>query len=158
MTINKGVNHYWWGSWWIIAQGLTLEQARNTLLEDVNYFGTCMVSEGVADGMVSGAVHTTANTVRPALQIIKVQIRLTNWCVTCKLSKENHSVLDMHTTLYQHSLLLIIFKLTHAFLWIRHCPACLWCLASSSCACLVESLSMVIAQSIRIHQVRNWQP
>lgn len=37
-----------------------------------------MVSEGVADGMVSGAVHTTANTVRPALQIIKVQIRLTN--------------------------------------------------------------------------------
>jgi len=52
-------------------KGLTLEQARNTLLEDVNYFGTCMVSEGVADGMVSGAVHTTANTVRPALQIIK---------------------------------------------------------------------------------------
>jgi phosphotransacetylase len=34
--------------------------------------------------MVSGAVHTTANTVRPALQIIKVQIRLTNWFITCK--------------------------------------------------------------------------
>lgn len=67
----------------LLLQGLTLEQARNTLLEDVNYFGTCMVSEGFADGMVSGAVHTTANTVRPALQIIKVQIdylrhRLTN--------------------------------------------------------------------------------
>lgn len=54
------------------SQGVTLDQARNILLEDVNYFGTCMVAAGDADGMVSGAVHTTANTVRPALQIIKV--------------------------------------------------------------------------------------
>lgn len=55
-----------------LFQGVTLEQAHNILLEDVNYFGTCMVAAGDADGMVSGAVHTTANTVRPALQIIKV--------------------------------------------------------------------------------------
>ncbi|CAM6087480.1 unnamed protein product [Calypogeia fissa] len=52
-------------------KGVTKEQARTTLLEDVNYFGTCMVAVGDADGMVSGAIHTTANTVRPALQIIK---------------------------------------------------------------------------------------
>ena len=56
-----------------LSQGVTLEQAHNILLGDVNYFGTCMVAAGDADGMVSGAVHTTANTVRPALQIIKVK-------------------------------------------------------------------------------------
>lgn len=56
----------------LFLQGVTREQARSTLLEDVNYFGTCMVALGDADGMVSGAIHTTANTVRPALQIIKV--------------------------------------------------------------------------------------
>jgi phosphotransacetylase len=42
------------------------------LVNDVNYFGTCMVASGDADGMVSGAIHTTADTVRPALQLIKV--------------------------------------------------------------------------------------
>jgi phosphate acetyltransferase len=53
-------------------KGMTLEKAREILLEDVNYFGTVMVAAGDADGMVSGAIHTTSNTVRPALQIIKV--------------------------------------------------------------------------------------
>lgn len=52
-------------------KGLTREQARDQLIQDVNYFGTTMVSAGDADGMVSGAIHTTANTVRPALQVIK---------------------------------------------------------------------------------------
>ncbi|MDR3190138.1 MAG: phosphate acetyltransferase [Lactobacillaceae bacterium] len=41
-------------------------------LQDVNYFGTMMVYLGAADGMVSGAVHPTGDTVRPALQIIKM--------------------------------------------------------------------------------------
>jgi len=40
---------------------------------DVSYFGTMMVHKGSADGMVSGAVHTTQETIRPALQIIKTQ-------------------------------------------------------------------------------------
>jgi phosphate acetyltransferase len=39
----------------------------------VNYFATMMVYEGMADGMVSGATHTTADTIRPALQIIKTE-------------------------------------------------------------------------------------
>ncbi len=56
----------------LCLQGMTLEKAREILLEDVNYFGTVMVAAGDADGMVSGAIHTTSNTVRPALQIIKV--------------------------------------------------------------------------------------
>jgi phosphate acetyltransferase len=51
-------------------RGITLEQARDTV-RDVNYFGTMMVSSGRADGMVSGATHTTAATVRPAFEIIK---------------------------------------------------------------------------------------
>lgn len=38
---------------------------------DVSYFGTMMVLDGLADGMVSGAVHTTAHTIRPALEVIK---------------------------------------------------------------------------------------
>jgi phosphate acetyltransferase len=52
------------------AKGMTLEQARETL-KQVNYFGMMMVQCGDADGLVSGAAHSTADTVRPALQIIK---------------------------------------------------------------------------------------
>jgi len=51
-------------------KGLTLEQAKETL-KQVNYFGMMMVQCGDADGLVSGAAHSTADTVRPALQIIK---------------------------------------------------------------------------------------
>lgn len=50
----------------------TPEQARE-LLKDVNYFGTMLVYMKQADGLVSGAVHSTADTVRPALQIIKTK-------------------------------------------------------------------------------------
>jgi len=52
-------------------KGITLEQARD-VVTSVSYFGTMMVQLGVADGMVSGAMHTTADTVRPAFEIIKV--------------------------------------------------------------------------------------
>ena len=50
----------------------TEEQARE-ILTDVNYFGTMLVYMGKADGLVSGAAHSTADTVRPALQIIKTR-------------------------------------------------------------------------------------
>lgn len=53
-------------------RGVTLDQARDTL-QDVSYFGTMMVHLGEADGMVSGAVHTTQHTIRPALQIIRTR-------------------------------------------------------------------------------------
>ena len=43
------------------------------LMEDVSYYGTMMVHKGHADGMVSGAVHTTQHTIRPALQFIKTR-------------------------------------------------------------------------------------
>lgn len=47
--------------------------ARTLLMEDVNYFGVMLVHTGRAHGMVSGAIHSTADTVRPALQIIKTK-------------------------------------------------------------------------------------
>ena len=52
------------------SKGVTLEQARETV-KDVSYFGTMMVHKGLADGMVSGAAHTTAHTIKPSFQIIK---------------------------------------------------------------------------------------
>lgn len=52
------------------AKGMTPEQACETA-KDYTYFGTLMVKSGHADGLVSGADHSTADTVRPALQIIK---------------------------------------------------------------------------------------
>ena len=52
------------------AKGMTLEMAQKTN-EDKVYFATMMVKAGDADGLVSGAIHSTANTLRPALQIIK---------------------------------------------------------------------------------------
>jgi phosphate acetyltransferase len=51
-------------------KGIDLEEARATVT-DVSYFGTLMVELGKADGMVSGAAHTTAHTIRPALEIVK---------------------------------------------------------------------------------------
>ncbi|OQQ81213.1 phosphate acetyltransferase [Ligilactobacillus salivarius] len=50
----------------------TKEQAE-TMLRDVNYFGTMLVYMDKADGLVSGAIHSTGDTVRPALQIIKTK-------------------------------------------------------------------------------------
>ena len=53
-------------------KGVTIEQARQKMT-DPSYFGTMMVHLGLADGMVSGATHTTANTIRPALEFIKTK-------------------------------------------------------------------------------------
>ena len=51
-------------------KGVTVDMARD-IVTDVSYFGTMMVLLGEADGMVSGAAHTTAHTIRPALEVIK---------------------------------------------------------------------------------------
>ncbi|MEU9138176.1 phosphate acetyltransferase [Streptomyces sp. NPDC048404] len=53
-------------------KGVTVELAYD-VVADVNYFGTLMVQEGLADGMVSGAVHSTAATIRPAFEIIRTR-------------------------------------------------------------------------------------
>ncbi|WP_369262280.1 phosphate acetyltransferase [Streptomyces sp. R35] len=53
-------------------KGVTVELAHD-VVADVNYFGTLMVQEGLADGMVSGSVHSTAATIRPAFEIIKTR-------------------------------------------------------------------------------------
>ena len=51
-------------------KGMTEDRARE-IMHDVSYFGTMMVHTGTADGMVSGAAHTTAHTIRPSFEIIK---------------------------------------------------------------------------------------
>jgi phosphate acetyltransferase len=53
-------------------KGMTLEQAHE-IMHDVSYFGTMLVHNAMVDGMVSGATHTTAHTVRPAFEIIKTK-------------------------------------------------------------------------------------
>lgn len=53
-------------------KNVNLEMARD-LMTDVSYFGTMMVYKGISDGMVSGAVHTTQHTIRPALQFVKTK-------------------------------------------------------------------------------------
>lgn len=54
-------------------KGMTLEEANRLLTEDFMYFACMLVKENMADGIVSGACHSTANTLRPALQIIKTK-------------------------------------------------------------------------------------
>ncbi|HRV91899.1 MAG TPA: phosphate acetyltransferase, partial [Anaerolineae bacterium] len=54
------------------SKGVTLDMARD-LMTDGSYYGTMMVYKGDADGMVSGAIHTTEHTIRPALQFIKTK-------------------------------------------------------------------------------------
>lgn len=54
-------------------KGKATEEKAREILKDENYFGTMLVYMGEADGLVSGAAHSTADTVRPALQIIKTK-------------------------------------------------------------------------------------
>ena len=53
-------------------KGITLDRARD-IMADASFFGTMMVWEGMADGMVAGAAHTTAHTIRPALEFIRTR-------------------------------------------------------------------------------------
>ena len=53
------------------AKGMTYEEGKNLLLTDYMYYACMLVKDGKADGVVSGACHSTSNTLRPALQIIK---------------------------------------------------------------------------------------
>ena len=52
-------------------KGLTLEEARKLIMEDYMYYACMLIKKDLADGAVSGACHSSANTLRPALQIIK---------------------------------------------------------------------------------------
>lgn len=54
-------------------KGMTPEKARQIALSDYAYYGCLMIKSGDADGMVSGACHSTANTLRPCLQIVKTK-------------------------------------------------------------------------------------
>lgn len=53
-------------------KGVTLDDARDRV-QDVSYFGTMMVHLGLADGMVSGAAHTTAHTIKPSFEVVKTK-------------------------------------------------------------------------------------
>ena len=55
------------------AKGMTPEKAKETILGDYAYYGCLMIKNGDADGMVSGACHSTADTLRPCLQILKTK-------------------------------------------------------------------------------------
>ena len=55
------------------SKGMTYEEAKKLLLEDYMYYACMLVKTGRADGVVSGACHSTANTLRPSLQIIKTK-------------------------------------------------------------------------------------
>ncbi len=72
------------------SKGVTLEGAMETAKDPV-YFGTLMVKAGDADGLVSGAIHSTGDTIRPALQIIKSKpgISCVSSCFIMVLPKEN---------------------------------------------------------------------
>ena len=56
-----------------LRKGKATEEQAADLMKQVNYFGTMLVKEGLADGLVSGAIHSTADTVRPTLQHIKTK-------------------------------------------------------------------------------------
>ncbi|RHW47320.1 phosphate acetyltransferase [Bombilactobacillus bombi] len=70
----------------------TAEQAQQ-MLRDPNYFGTMLVYLDQVDGMVSGAIHPTGDTVRPALQIIKVKPGLTRTSGAFIMQKEDQRYL-----------------------------------------------------------------
>jgi len=72
-------------------KGVTIEDARQKLA-DLSYFGTMMVHLGMADGMVSGAVNTTANTIRPSLEFVKTKPGVSVVSGSFLMAMSNHVV------------------------------------------------------------------
>lgn len=72
-----------------IRKGKVSPEDAETILRDVNYFGVMLVQMGLADGMVSGAIHSTADTVRPALQIIKTKPGISRTSGVFLMNREN---------------------------------------------------------------------
>ena len=72
------------------SKGMTREQAAD-LAKDTTYFGTLMMKLGDADGLVSGAIHSTADTIRPSLQIIKTKpgVSVVSSCFLMELPEDN---------------------------------------------------------------------
>ncbi len=72
------------------AKGITMEQAEKTM-SDPMYFATMMIKKGDADGMVAGAINSTGNTIRPALQIIKTSpgIKSVSSCFIMELPEDS---------------------------------------------------------------------
>jgi phosphate acetyltransferase len=72
------------------SKGVTEEQAQKTA-KDATYFGTLMMKLGDADGMVSGAIHSTGDTIRPSLQIIKTKpgVSVVSSCFLIELPEDN---------------------------------------------------------------------
>lgn len=72
-----------------IRKGKATPDQADTILRDVNYFGVMLVQMGLAEGMVSGAIHSTADTVRPALQIIKTKPGISRTSGVFLMNREN---------------------------------------------------------------------
>ena len=72
-----------------VRKGKVDEDAARKLVKDVNYFGTMLVHMGLANGLVSGAIHSTGDTIRPALQIIKTKPGTTKTFGYFAMLKEN---------------------------------------------------------------------
>lgn len=72
-----------------IRKGKATPEQADSILRDVNYFGVMLVQMGFADGMVSGAIHSTADTVRPALQIIKTKPGISRTSGVFLMNREN---------------------------------------------------------------------
>jgi len=73
-----------------VRKGKLDEEGARKLVKDVNYFGTMLVHMGLADGLVSGAIHSTGDTIRPALQIIKTKPGITKTFGYFALLKETN--------------------------------------------------------------------
>ncbi|MCL6221526.1 phosphate acetyltransferase [Streptococcus dysgalactiae subsp. equisimilis] len=74
-----------------VRKGKATFEDADKMLRDVNYFGVMLVKMGLADGMVSGAIHSTADTVRPALQIIKTKPGISRTSGVFLMNRENTS-------------------------------------------------------------------
>ena len=117
-----------------IRKGKATVEDAEKLLRDVNYFGVMLVKLGLADGMVSGAIHSTADTVRPALQIIKTKPGISRTSGVFLMNRENTdhwSLLTVPSTLNQmlknwQKLQLILLKQLKFLVLILKWP----CLAS----------------------------
>ncbi len=81
------------------GKNITPETARDALANDVNMFGVMMVASGDAAGMVSGSIHTTAATIRPAMQVCDLTAHPCAHVTTQLLAHTPHRAHRMHARL-----------------------------------------------------------
>lgn len=155
------------------GKNMTHDAAMDAVTGDVNMFGVMMVAMGDAGGMVSGSIHTTAATIRPAMQVLKTpnlvssiffmclpdKVRILPFCglLTCRMPASQLQRF-MLVGPRQRQCPVVGQPLSHVWGGGEHARSCGCILLDNLCLSLCRCLCMVTALSMSTPPARTWHP